>query len=87
MHLPSAHWGNSEIVVLPQTIINKVVTGFHHVYFPWIYSQPSLSMGSASVIQQTADEKYLEKNIQKFPKSKTWICQIPATIYVVFPLY
>lgn len=36
LHSCCAPWDNSEITVVPQPAINKVVTGFHHGNFPWI---------------------------------------------------
>lgn len=36
LHSCCAPWDNSEITVVPQPAINKVVIGFHHSNFPWI---------------------------------------------------
>ena len=49
-------------------------------YHPWnMYSRPSVSTVSASKDSNNCvDEKYLEKNFQKFPKSNIWICHMPA---------
>ena len=38
-------------------------------------------------IQPNLNWKYIFFKFQKFPKSKTWVCHILATIYIVFTLY
>ena len=37
--------------------------------------------------ESITDQKYLKKKFQKVPKSKTWICYAPSTIYIVSALY
>ena len=38
-------------------------------------------------IQPNMDWKYSEKKFQKVPKSKTWICHMPTTIYIALTVY
>ena len=54
----------------------------------YIHTQLALLIQEFPVhgFNQTADQKYFLK-IQKFSTSKTWICHVPATIYLAFPLY
>ena len=51
------------------------------------YSQPSISMGSTSMDSIIWDQKYSGKRFQKIPKSKTWICCEPGTVYIALTLH
>ena len=49
--------------------------------------RPFLSAGSISMDSTNRGSKSIFLKIQKVPKSQTWICHMPATIYIAFTLY
>ena len=52
------------------------------------YSRPSAALHSASADSTNLELKIFgERNFQKVPKSKTWICCPQATIYIAFTVY
>ena len=66
----------------------KWLTKWHNYCLTFLYSQPSICMRSISVESTNFKLKIFGKKFQKFPKSNTGICHMPATIriYIAFAL-
>ena len=61
---------------------------FQHANFALLqiltYGQPSVSSGSTSAQSSNYGLKILGEKFQKVPKSRIWLCSVPATIYIAF---
>ena len=71
-------------------IISFHLGGFQYSFFffkEWNKASPPYPGVPHRQIQPNADSKYLQKEFQKVPKSKTWICCMQATMFIIFILY